>query len=349
MKDLKYLVPKGHAFVVDDKKPFLVDQKDLRLISRIGVLTYTLMRTVMEGMKKNSSRVSDVLFGGLDPDYQTLSMAHPERLPVLTRVDLMVDSNGKWKIAEIDPSNKHGLGISHAVRFESGAGERQKMLPLLVPYVTDNVTIILGQKDIFFRYELRYFAKKLAEYTGKKVFVVSEEDILRDELRDGGLILDFPNCRNQQCLQKLVQQFMERPTSFINPPRHHLGGKALMTLPYEHSDWLESNGMPKAEVEELRMYLPPTFLGPFVGKEVYSSGAKGVSFYGLENRSIFQQYIKQYPFDMDGQKFVRLACFFVGSTLAEVLVTATTSLPVHNGIGAINYHMNVNEKEENRV
>ena len=132
MKNLEYLVPKGHAFIVDDENPFLIARQDLQLVARIGVLVYTLMRTVMQGLKK-SSVVSDVLFGGLDQDYQTLGVVHPERLPVLTRIDLMLDIGGRWKIAEIDPSNKHGLGIFHAVRFESGAGERQKMLPLLVP------------------------------------------------------------------------------------------------------------------------------------------------------------------------------------------------------------------------
>ena len=341
MKNLEYLVPKGHTFMIDEENPHLVTKQDLGHIARVGVLVYALMRTAMDGMKKNSSSVSDVLFGGLEKDYQSLGMMHPERCPLLTRVDLMVDVDGNWKIAEIDPSNKHATGFSLATRLESGAGARQKFLSLLAPYITEDMTIVLARKETFFRFEQRFFAEKLAEFTRKKVTVVPEDKL---KTLDEGLILDFPFC-DSMCRELLGRRFQDRPESFVNPPRHHLGGKALMTLPWEHEKWLESAGMGQPEIQELKTYLPPTYSGPFVGKEVFSSGAKGVNFDSIGKHTVFQKYVEQCSFDMNGQKkFIRLACFYVGSALAELIVAATTQLPVHGGEGAVNYHVNLKEE-----
>lgn len=342
MKNLKYLVPKGHTFMIDEENPHMITRQDLNHISRVGVLVYTLMKAVMDGLRKSPSLVSGVLFGGLDKDYQTLGMMHPERYPLLTRVDLMVDVEGNWKIAEIDPSNKHATGFSLATRLESGAGERQKFLPLLAPHITEDVTIVLARKETFFRYEQRFFAEKLAEHTGKKVIVVPEDNL---KTLDGtGLILDFPFC-DEMCRELLGRRFQEQPESFVNPPRHHLGGKALMTLPWEYEKWLESAGMNQLEIQELKTYLPPTYSGPFVAKEVFSSGAKGVNFDSIGKHTVFQKYVEQRPFGMNGEKkFIRLACFYVGSALAELIVAATTQLPVHGGEGAVNYHVNLREE-----
>jgi len=341
MKNLE-LVPNGHTFTIDEEKPFLITAQDFQNISRIGVLVYTLLRSVVEGMKKSSLTISDLLCFGLDTGYRNLGTIHPERLPTLIRVDLMVDVCGRWKIAEIDPANKHGTGFALATRYESGAGERQKLLSLLAPYITDDVTIVLGRKETFFRFEQRYLAEKLAEHTGKNVVVVPEEKLAKK--LGGGLILDFPFCDNAST-ELLTRRFMEQPECFINPPRHFLGGKALMTMPYEHAEWLEDAGMSKPEIDELKKYLPPTYLGPFVGKEVFSSGAKGVSFHGVDNRAVFQQYVTQNSFSLGGtEKFIRMACFFVGSSLGELIVSANTVLPVHGGNTAVHYHVNMKKE-----
>jgi hypothetical protein len=252
----------------------------------------------------------------------------------------MVDVEGNWKIAEIDPSNKHGTGFSLAIRLESGAGERQKFLPLLAPHITDDVTIVLARKESFFRFEQRFFAEKLAEYTGKKVTVVPEEKV---KTLDNGLVFDFPSC-DPLCRELLGCRFKERPESFVNPPRHHLGGKAIMTLPWEHKHWLQSVGMCGSEIQELRTYLPPTYSGPFVAKEVFSSGAKGVNFDSVGKHTVFQKYVEQSMFDKGGEKrFIRLACFYVGSELAEMAVTSTSRMPVHGGVGAVDYHVDLRE------
>jgi len=341
MKQLDYLLPPGHLFMIDEQNLFKISTRDLQHISRVGVLVNILLRTVMAGLKSDPCMVSELLFSGLAPDYRALGMCHPERAPMLTRVDLMVDVCGRWRIAEIDPANKHGSGFSLAIRYESGAGERQKLLSLIAPLVTDDLTIVLGRNESFFRYEQRYFAQKLAEFTGKNVKVIAEEKLSRN--LDGlNLILDFPFCHDAENVKLLGRLFMERPEIFINPPRHGLGGKALMTLPWEHEQWLELAGMNQIEIQELKAYLPPTYSGPFVGKEVFSSGAKGVNFDSIGKHTVFQKYVEQRPFDMNGEKkFIRMSCIFVGPSLGELAVSANTELPVHGGNTSVHYHVNV--------
>ncbi|MBI4224950.1 MAG: hypothetical protein HY617_01320 [Candidatus Sungbacteria bacterium] len=340
MKNLQYLVPQGHTFTIDEERPFLITTEDLAHISRIGRLVHTLLEHTMYGLGESSHWVSSILFNGLDMYYEELGIAHPRISPTLIRVDLMVDVQGNWKIAEIDPSNKHGIGFALATCYESQAKEWQRLLSLIAAYVTEDVTIVLGRKEVFFRFEQRYFAKMLAKYTGKNVMVISEDQLTK-KLEDG-LILDFPFCYNPESRELLGRRFFRQPEDFINPPRHMLGGKALMTLPYEYASWLESAGMSKTQIEELKTYLPPTYLGPFIGKEVFSSGAKGVFFDAVGKNTVFQKYIPQRAFLLDGaEKFIRMACFFVQDQLGELIVSANTELPVHGGNTAVHYHVEV--------
>lgn len=340
MKNLDYLVSQGRKFLLDDQNPFLISMEDVQQISRLGVLLYTFFKATMSGLLKDRTLAHDLLFDGLEAAYGNLLWQHPERHPTLIRVDLMVDINGAWKIAEIDPSNKHGMGFALACRYESGAGERQKLLSLLAPYVTSDVIIVLGRKESFYTREQKFFAGKLAEYTGKKVVVVPEDNLTL-KIPDETLILDFPFC-GEDAWRVLSRQFCEKPESFINPPRHALGGKALMTLPYEHAEWLEEAGMERVEIEELKTYLPPTYSGPFVGKEVFSSGAKGVFFDAVDKKTVFQKYIEQRAFRLNGEcRFIRTAAHFVGSSLGELTVSATTTLPVHGGNDTMNYHVGI--------
>mgnify|MGYP001560334296 FL=1 len=347
MKNLTYLMSNGHSFMVDDQNPFVISRIDLDHITRVGQLVCTLFRSTMDGLKASSpSPVSSVLFDGLSADYQALGIRHPQCYPVLTRIDLMVDTDGNWKIAEIDPSNKHGMGFALATRYESGAGERQKLLSLLEPHVRQNdiTTIVIGRKESFYTREQKYFAGKLQEHTGRTIDVMPE-DLVENWVNSDSLMLDFPICHNPAAFKKLSRFFLGTgPGHFINPPRHMLGGKALMTLPYEHEEWLESAGMGESEIVELRKYLPPTYLGPFIGKEVFSSGAKGVFFDAVGKKIVFQKYIPQRRFSLGGEeRFIRMACHFVGSSLGELTVTATKSLPVHGGNDSINYHVVVKE------
>lgn len=340
MRILEYLVPRKHIFMIDEEMPFVITAKDFQRISRIGALVRTLLKCTLDGLGKNPYPVSTFLCDGLDAYYRQLSIAHIEMSPTLTRVDLMVDVEGNWKIAEIDPSNKHGMGFALATRYESGAGKEQKLLSLLAPYVTDDVTIVLGRKDSFFHLEQQFFAEKLAEHTTKKIVIIPEEKLIRDF--HGGLILDLPFCDNADSRELLGRRFIEQPESFINPPRHMLGNKALMTLPYEHAEWLEDAGMSRVEIDELKQYLPPTYLGPFVVKEVFSSGAKGVFFDAVGKHTVSQRYLDQYVFLLHGQKkFIRMACIFVGPALAELTASSDTRVPVHGGNTAVHYHVQV--------
>ena len=342
MKNLEFLVPSGHTFVVDEEKPFLITSEDFRHISRIGVLVHMLLERTVDGLGKDPHVVSTVLFDGLDEYYRQLGTAHPQMYPTLIRVDLMVDIAGNWKIAEIDPANKHGMGFALATRYESGAGNQQKLLSLVAPFVTDDVTVVLGRQEEFFRLEQRYFAKMLAEYTGKRIEVVSEDGLPKKLRRGKGLILDFPFCNNLKSREVLGRRFLGQPEVFFNPPRHALGSKALMTLPWEHEEWLEHAGMSMTEIRELRKYLPPTYLGPFVVKDVLSSGARGVSFDAISTNTVSQKYLKQRTFSFGRQeKFIRMACIFIGSSLAELTVSTDTKLPVHGGDSAVHYHVEV--------
>src|SRR3989338_3790434 len=102
MKNLNYLVSQGHSFMVDDENLFYISTEDLGHISRLGALVYTFLKAVMNGLRNDPAPVSEVLFDGLQADYHAFNVAHLERHPVLIRVDLMVDINGNWKIAEIE-------------------------------------------------------------------------------------------------------------------------------------------------------------------------------------------------------------------------------------------------------
>lgn len=340
MKNLTHLVSKGHQFLVDDEHPFLITKEDVGRIARIGEVAYALLTKTQDGLHAGAPSIEEVLAQGGTERHMPLQLLHPDRYPVLIRIDLMVDTKGNWMIAEIDPSNKHGTGFSMAIRNESNAGERQKLLTLLGQHVTGDTAIILGRKESFFHKEQSYFADLLSKQTGHKVRALASEHVVK-KLKPHELILDFPSCCAPEAHELLVHEWTERPERFINPPRHLLGSKALMTLPFEHCEWLTAHGMEDSVLRELQQCIPATYLGPFVSKETYSSGAKGVSF-GSGKAAVFQRFVAQRAFEFDGaQQFIRMACFYVGPQLAELAVSACSQLPVHGGDATVNYHVNL--------
>ena len=340
MKNLDYLVSKPHEFILDEHL-FRITREDLVKLARMGELVNKFLiatTEVQDGFLLKS------LSATLNETYLEAGTTHLHIPPRLVRVDVMADKDGNWKIAEIDPSNKHGLGFALACRNESGAGERQKLLTLLAQYVTDDVHIFLGRKESFYAREKKYFAQKLTEFTGRRVKVFSEEQLEAQKFPENGIFLDFPLC-GEKASRMLLSRWKERPDSFINPPRHGLGSKAVMALPFLDQYLFKNYGsMSSEELDELKKFIPPTYNGPFVTKEVFSSGAKGVYFDAIGKETVVQKYVKQKTFPLaDADRFIRLAVHLVNGKLAELTVTASKNLPVHGGNGVVNYHVGLKE------
>ncbi|MFZ2150273.1 MAG: hypothetical protein WAV15_03900 [Minisyncoccia bacterium] len=364
MKYLESLVPRGHSFRLSDEL-FMISKSELDVLISLGPAVSKFMtasQAIIQmalldlDLSARWKRVRELLFTDINAQYKKTLHLHPQRNSRVTRVDFMVDQKGEFKIAEIDPLNKHGLGFALACRNESGNGDRQKILSYFgeLMHNYDEMCIILSPKDKFFTLEQTYFAAKLSESTGKPVSVISGEDLeelKRKALSERCCFLDCPVLDNETANEALIKVFVSSPKRFIIPPKHWMGNKSLMAFVHDNesgvSGLLELL-LDTAALKKMKFHTPPTFVGEpwdddaLVMKKVMSSGAKGVFFEGrVSDRDvIYQRFVPQRTYLLDGKnQFIRLAAHYVGSRLAELTVTASEKIPVHGNSSSINYHV----------
>lgn len=359
MKNLSWIVPNGQCFSLSDEL-FVIQPVDLQkivdlgfVISRFMSAMQAIVNTAVNPHLNSWKLVRDILLIELNPEHKKLLGMHLQRNSLLTRIDLMVDESGELKIAEIDPTNKHGIGFALLCRNESGCGERQKILSLFGDLLDGykNFSIIISRKDEFFQKEQAYFARKLGEYIGKSVDIFLEGDkqeIMRHIDDAYCCFLDCPVVSDGDLNQKLTSVFEKTPKRFLVPPKPWMGNKALMAFLHEPALLKILNAfMSEKDIALLQKHVPPTFItkpqsDSFVVKKVLSSGAKGVFFNGNapDRHVVYQQYVSQRKFLLEEkEQYVRLAAHFVGVRLAELTVTSSAQIPVHGNSESVNYHV----------
>ncbi len=245
---------------------------------------------------------------GVPHVYHELQGMNVRHVPKLLKVDLMVDQNGNFKIAEIDGHNKHGLGYSTlAMRFRKSLYPQERSFPGTVKILAEELKR-LGHSEIklFYADQERFYVPEFEvarqEFSKHEIncILVSEMETDRKSL-ENGMFLDLPFLYHKKELYKtIVPAYKDGNVKFVIPPKPFLGAKGVLALlrndgANEYLEALLCAFIKKRSLELVRKYIPETLLigrqaekidsvqerisrKRFVLKESISSGMKGTVF-----------------------------------------------------------------------
>lgn len=245
---------------------------------------------------------------GVPKVYQGLQGMNIKHIPRLLKVDLLVDQNGKFNIAEIDGHNKHGLGYSTlSLRFREALYPNTKSFLGVVKTLADEVKR-LGYTEIklFYADQERFYipefeiARQEFAKCGVICHVVSEMYADKAFVSEG-LFLDLPFLYHNVALyEPILSAYKNGKVEFIIPPKPFLGAKGVLALLRNdgHNEELECmlhTFIKRSSLELVRSAIPETLLvgkhaegfdsikkrvsqKRYVLKESISSGMKGTVF-----------------------------------------------------------------------
>lgn len=245
---------------------------------------------------------------GVPGVYQPLQGLNPKSVCKLLKVDLMVDENGAFKIAEIDGHNKHGTGYSTlAKRFRMALYQDAHALPGVVNLLAqevkrlgfDHIKMFYADQDRFYLPEFEIARQEFATH-GVPMLLLPELMTNTSLLQDG-LFMDLPALYQKVDLyDQIVPAYTRGDVSFIIPPKPFMGAKGMLALLRNDARdegievMLRTFIKPKS-LELVRCYIPETYLvgtqsttadqvrelvsrKKYVLKESISSGMKGTVF-----------------------------------------------------------------------
>ena len=226
-----------------------------------------------------------------------LSTLRPSNLPILAKVDLMVDAAGQFKIAEIDATNPRSWGYSLVGRAICAAVDDEALLlPGVIPFVAahlrraraDSVMFLYGETQRFYAPEFAIAADALKEL-GINMEVAVETAVVPPVGYDWLVDLPLMN-RNKALIKYLVAAARDRSVQFLIPPKHFLSSKAVLAIlstPDEATRHLLATQIESRDLELIGRYLPRTRAASpelvaspqgLVLKRTVASGMKGVAF-----------------------------------------------------------------------
>ena len=252
--------------------------------------------------------IRKVFSTGVPKIYQELQGMNVKHIPKLLKVDLMVDTDGNFRIAEIDGHNKHGLGYSTlGLRFREALYPQAEALPGTVKTLSAEV-IRLGYREIklFYadreRFYIPEFEVAQQEFAKHGINCVIAGEMEVDEtFFETGLFIDLPFLNHRVDLyERIISAYKRGKIEFIIPPKPFLGAKGVLALLRNDGE----NGqleailqafIRKSSIDLVRGFIPETFLvgkqaetidsiqerisrKRFVLKESISSGMKGTFF-----------------------------------------------------------------------
>ena len=254
-------------------------------------------------------KIRRVFTTGVPSVYHEFQGMRIRDIPRLLKLDLMVDVNGQFKIAEIDGHNKHGIGYSTlGMKFRDALYPGSVTLPGVAKLIAEDAKL-MKQKEV------KIF------YADQERFYIPEFEIARNEISKHGVNCSlFSEMESRACSEILSGFFLDLPflykkpefyriignsyrsgaVRFIIPPKPFLGAKGVLAL-LRNDDKdakLEAilHSFIEAEFLELvRRFIPYTLLlgkeasrlNPvnvqmcnkrFILKESVSSGMKGIVF-----------------------------------------------------------------------
>lgn len=252
--------------------------------------------------------IRKIFSSGVPHFFQELQGLNVKDVPRLLKVDLMINQNGEFKIAEIDGHNKHGLGYSTlAMNFRRALHHDKESLPGVVRTLSeeikrlgyDHFKFFYADHDRFYVPEFEIAVQEFSKH-GISCNLISENTCNKDILGEG-LFIDLPFLSNNIDLyDTIIPAYKNGKVKFIIPPKPCLGSKGVLAL--LRNDWqdqgLESilrSFISLKSLELIRKYIPETiFVGTqgegldkikkrifskkYVLKESISSGMKGTVF-----------------------------------------------------------------------
>ncbi len=252
--------------------------------------------------------VRKIFSTGVPRIYHELQGLNVRHIPKLLKVDVMVDQDGNFKIAEIDGHNKHGLGYATlALRFREALHPQAVSFPGTVKTLVQElkrlgyaeIKILCGDQERFYVPEFEIARQEFSKY-GITCTVVSEMDA-DEAFLESGMFLDLPFLyQKKELYDVIIAAYKNGKVDFIIPPKPFLGAKGVLALLRNDgkSKQLEavlSSFIREESLELVRQYIPQTFLvgkqgeridvlkelisrKNFVLKESISSGMKGTVF-----------------------------------------------------------------------
>lgn len=231
--------------------------------------------------------IRQVFSTGVPSRHKALQGLNVRDIPKLLKVDLMVDQEGNFKIAEIDGHNKHGIGYSTiAMRVRNVLCPDSRVLPGVVRSIIREMEA-MGEKKLklFYGDHERFYlpefliAKQEFEKLGVECQVVGEMDV-DPEFLESGLFLDLPFLNQRVALCNLLSAaYRVGKARFIIPPKPFFGAKGVLALlrndyRNEQMEAVLHAFIDKASLELVRRHIPETWL---VGQETKVLGAREIS------------------------------------------------------------------------
>ncbi|MEK7607895.1 MAG: hypothetical protein AAB484_03185 [Patescibacteria group bacterium] len=227
--------------------------------------------------------VRKVFATGVPLMYHELQGLRVGDIPRLLKLDFMVDINGKFRIAEIDGHNKHGIGYSTlSARLRSAVHPSSIVLPGVVNMLAqevkrqgfDEIKIFYADRERFYLPEFEIVRDELKRY-GIRCKLFSETEASETDL-ESGLFLDLPFLYVRKSLYDvIVPAYKTGIVKFVIPPKPFFGAKGVLALLRNDSGDSHIEAILRAFTDSrtldlVRSYIPETLL---VGKKVESSEA----------------------------------------------------------------------------
>lgn len=249
-----------------------------------------------------------IFSSGVPKIYHDLQGQNRTHLPQLLKVDLMVDTEGEFRIAEIDGHNKHGLGYATLCRlFRQSLYPEAKVLPGAVKLLADyarklgfgTVKIFYADQERFYLPEFQIVSAELARL-GFRCPIFSEMEAEESYLKEG-LFLDLPFLYHRpELYETILDSYRKGKVVFVIPPKPFLGAKGVLAVLRNDTCDVLLEGLLQSFIRPhslklVRRYMPETLLvgkqatraevikervatKRYVLKESISSGMKGTVF-----------------------------------------------------------------------
>ena len=324
---------------------FLISQEDLEELVCLGATTMNFLAKAdswyrREMMSSGGSHLVSILQRGIPRDY--LPFGLQTALPQVTMIDTVWTENG-WRVAEIDGTNRNGLGWPLVIRHLYELPSLWKGNDEVWRDAGFGDTVqVMAHHCRFYEPYYRFFLKAVGGT------LIPETEIVEriDELEAAASLLDLPILFKGECIKRLVELTNRIPVGI--PPKHYLSSKALLALPWETKDFLADDiarFLPKTHL--LRCHAQPPEHQFFV-KLLQSSGAHGTFYNDMDKfkelatrrpQAIVQNawpIAKRPIVFLNGDtlkeeyKFIRLSIYVSPSgEIADADVTASDEVIVH--------------------
>lgn len=210
------------------------------------------------------------------------------RIPDAMKVDLVLDGEGNFNIAEVDVYNPRGFGFAALLEgivpkeFRDNRYAGVKLLASqLKRYDVGTWYFIVSEYERFYEATFNILARALREY-GVMAFVVREEALAQGtEIPEGSGVFAIPASMNAYptVRQSLIERYRQGSLVCFYPPVAYLESKAF--LPFLRTQPGMEQFIPEATLVGKRCE-ERELEGPLVLKAAVSSGMKGVWFSDLD-------------------------------------------------------------------